>query len=225
VSQIVCSRPEAELGHLALIFPEADNCLIASVDCRAMGSTYTNLVIKGSTQDEVFEFVHDRAAYVSAAVSGYVVLLDELSELDPEYELVTLATALSMRFSSPVLTVKVSDSDIMAYWLHSKGRLLDWFNSYSGDIASGVYLQGPSGGNPDALIAAFEAGSRERLQEILTTQHSCERYVSEDRRHSDLLKQLRLPQFAVGIGYDYVCRGVHGVGTLPHFRATLNAGS
>lgn len=88
-----------------------------------MGSTYTNLTIKGPKSDQVFEFVGDRPAYVSPVVSGCVVLLDQRSEFDPEYELVALATALSMRFSSSVLTGKVADSDVMAYWLHRNGRL------------------------------------------------------------------------------------------------------
>jgi hypothetical protein len=109
-----------------------------------MGSTYTNLTIRGPTQDEVFQFVADRPAYVSSVVSACVVLLDQLSEWEPEYELLTLATAVSMKFSCSVLSVKVADSDVMAYWLHHEGRLLDWYNSYSGDITAGVRLQGPS---------------------------------------------------------------------------------
>lgn len=185
-----------------------------------MGSRYTNLTIKGSTQNEVFEFVADRSAYVSPVVSGCVVLLDQLSESDPEYEMVTLATALSMKFACSVLTVKVVDSDVLAYWLHGKGRLLDWYNSFSGEIEPGRMLQGPSGDKPDALITAFGTGTRERILQILITQHSAGPYVSEDRRHADLLDQLSLPKCAVGVGYDYFCRGVAGNKSLPPFRAT-----
>jgi hypothetical protein len=188
-----------------------------------MGSTYTNLTIRGPKSDQVYDFVADRPAYVSPIVSGCVVLLDQRSEFDPEYELVTLATALSMRFSSSVLTVKVADSDVMSYWLHRNGRLLDWYNSFSGETAPGIRLEGPSGGNPEALISAFGTGSRERIQEILMTPHWPGRYVSEDLRHTDLIDQLNLPRFSVGIGYDYFCRGVARDTSLPHFHATPHA--
>lgn len=185
-----------------------------------MGATYANLTIKGPTQDQIFAFVADRAAYVSAAATGCVLLLDQLSEWEPEYELVSLATALSMKFSCSVLTVKVSDGDVLAYWLHTNGRFLDWYNSFSGETIPGIALNGPSGGKPEALIGAFGAGDARRLHEILRTKHGSGRYSTEETRHADLIKQLGLPESAVGIGYDYFCRGVAGNGSLPAFHAT-----
>jgi hypothetical protein len=188
-----------------------------------MGSTYTNMTVKGPSQEAVFAYVADRAAYVSAATSGCVVVLDQLSEWAPEYELLTLATALSMRFSCPVLSVKIEDSDVMAYWLHRNGRLMDWYNSFSGETAPGLMLQGPSGGKPSVLTTTFASGSPDRVAEILKTQHAVGPYASEDRRHADLVDQLLLPKFAVGLGYDYFCRGVASSATLPGFHATSHA--
>jgi hypothetical protein len=186
-----------------------------------MGATYTNMTIKGPSHDEIFEFVADRAAYVSPVVAGCVVLLDQRSEWDPEYELITLATSLSMRFMSPVLTIKVAHSDFMAYWLHGDGRLLDWYNSFSGEISPGVRLEGPSGGNPDALVSAFGSGRSERVLEILKSPTN--RYPIADQRHADLVDELHLPNLSLHIGYDYLCRGIGDSHSLAGFRGTSSA--
>ena len=173
-----------------------------------MGSFYVNVTVKGPAQSDVVAAINERAAYVSPSVAGCTLILDEACESQLEAEIITFAAVLSYRLHCPTFTVLVHDDDILAYWLHRDGSLLDWYNSNPGAFAPpGVTLTGPVGGNASLLASTFGAVESSSLVAALQTSHGPGNYVIETHRHKDIAESLGLPSFSAGLGYGYLQRG------------------
>jgi hypothetical protein len=173
-----------------------------------MGSFYVNVTLKGPAHSDIVAAINERTAYVSPTVAECTVILDEACESQLEAEIITFAAVLSYRLHCPAFTVLVHDDDILAYWLHRDGRLLDWYNSNPGVFAPpGMTPAGPIGGNASLLASTFGVSESPSLDAALQTPHGSGNYVIETHRYKDLAQLLGLPSFSAGLGYGYLQRG------------------
>jgi hypothetical protein len=107
----------------------------------------------------------------------------------------------------------VYDDDFLVYTLFQDGAQVDEYNSdptyFEGDQSAP-----PSGGDADALCAAFGAGAAvERVETILRSwagpsgDPSASPYLFAQFRHRDLARALGLPESLCVLGYLYVEQG------------------
>src|SRR5262249_11517814 len=132
-----------------------------------MGCMYTNVTVRGPSQDEVLEYLTacGRRAYLSSRVKNCVVIFDEEADKQDTQVLTGLASALSSHFRCAALAILNHDDDIFWYQLHRVGELIDEYNSTPDyfrlppaypNVDSGPHLP-PSGGDALKLCSAFEA--------------------------------------------------------------------
>ena len=168
-----------------------------------MGSFYTSHTLRGPSQAAVVAELNGRSAYVSASEHGCVTVLDEACESQDGEELASLAARLSAVFQCPVLAVLNHDDDILYFELYEAGEQRDEYNSSPSYFDDTVEDDGPSGGNPALLAAAFGVTDKERIEAALRSTE----YVFATERHHELALALSLPSFSVGIGYTYASAG------------------
>src|SRR4051812_45052274 len=131
-----------------------------------MGNFYTNIILRGPTQQGVAQAVAARTCYVSREVDGHVIVADELCDEQLTPELAALAQRLSSELAVPAVAVMNHDDDVL--WLHFFDR-----GSALGDeyVSAPGYFSGeespPTGGDSTAIAKAFgvpgRAGEIERI--------------------------------------------------------------
>lgn len=170
-----------------------------------MGSFYTNVTLRHEDQQAVAEALREleRTAYVTPPAHGAIVVFDQATdENDPE-ELARLTALLSGRLRCAALGVLNHDDDVLVYVLCENGRERDRYDSrpgyFSGEDAP------PSGGDADALRAAFGAGDRAELERVLHPRGEGPTFATD--QHQALVAALGTNGAAVGTGYGYVSRG------------------
>jgi hypothetical protein len=167
-----------------------------------MGSFYTSLTLKGPTQSKILKWLEDRPAYVSTTIKSVTTILDEKSESQGD-ELAGFAMLLSKHFCCPVLAVLNHDDDILYFVLYENGERLDEYNSNPGYFENGVSDANPRGGKASLLAKMFDVKDEISIETILRGID----YVFAMDRHRDLAIALGLPEYAVGIGYEYLAAG------------------
>ena len=163
-----------------------------------MGNFYTVHVLKGPEQKDVLSALRGRPALVSATIAGFTTVLDEACEIQDGISLATLAEELSSEFSCPVFAAMNHDDDVLYFELYEAGTKTDEYNSnpnYFGEAE----VDGPSGGNAQRLCETLGASDAARVEAVLRKGD----YIFATERHRDLALALGMPDFSVGVGYNY----------------------
>ena len=179
-----------------------------------MGNFYVNYTLRGPSQRAVGEMLAGRSSIVTPWQAGCTVVFDEESEEQNEEVIGELASKLSGAFHCPLLAVLNHDDDILGYQLYIDGELEDEYCSTPGYFAGmGDELENPGGdplsiepegGNAKKICDAFGAESIQQVETILRRRPLEDGYTFAFERHQDLVEALRLPQFAVGCGFENV---------------------
>jgi hypothetical protein len=173
-----------------------------------MGNFYTNYTLRGPSQQAVAASLAGRAAFVTPAQNGCVVVFDEGSEAQNLEAIADLAARLSRELGCPVLAVLNHDDDILWYQLYLSGELADEYDSSPGYFDSSGEPADPAGGDARKLCNAFGAGNVGEVERVLRKSALDEdRYVFAVERHADLARALGISLFGVGTGYHYVIEG------------------
>lgn len=175
-----------------------------------MGNFYTNCTLRGPAQHEVAAALSGRKAFVSPSQNGSIVVFDSESDTQDQEVMTDLASRLSREFSCAALSVLNHDDDILWYQLHVNGELVDEYNSFPNyfDLNLSANSIVPAGGDAKQLCLTFGAGDSAVVETILR-KSPLEKggYVFAFQRHQDLVRELNLPDFAVGLGFKYIDRG------------------
>ncbi len=174
-----------------------------------MGSFYTNYTLRGPSQKAVAAALAGRSALVTPEQNGCVVVFDEESEDQNQEVIAGLAGWLSEEFQCPVLAVLNHDDDILWYQLYLNGTLADEYDSSPGNFDADADADNePAGGDAEKLCQAF--GSV-KVKEVAAILHPGEMdgdgYTFAMERHNDLAEALGLPEFSVGVGFEYATMG------------------
>jgi hypothetical protein len=179
-----------------------------------MGGFYTNHTLRGASQQAVAKAMAGREALISREENGYVVAFDKLSDNQNQEQIASLASSLSKSLNCALLAVLDHDDDIFWYQLYEAGKLSDEYNStpnYWGTL--GPAPLPPSGGDAARLCTAFHAGVAAVVETILRRSSITKNnYVFARDRHQDLVRELGLPEFAVGGGYRGMVQGYYPQG-------------
>lgn len=173
-----------------------------------MGNFYTNYTLRGPTQREVAAALAGRTAVVTPKKRGCVVVFDEASEQQDPETIGSLAGDLARQFRCPVLAVMNHDDDIFWYQLYVAGALEDEYDSCPEYFDPDAEPAHPKGGDADKLCAAFESDEVDEVSAILRRSSlDDEGYTFEVERHEELVRALGLPDYGVGLGYEYLANG------------------
>ena len=158
-----------------------------------MGSTYSNITLRGPSQAQAVQAVTEAgmAAVVSPTDQGVTVVYDCRGEEDPDV-LAAATRWLSHRFACAAWGVYVFDSDVVAYTLCRGGEVLDRYHSLPGypDAIRGA----PRGGDAAVLCREMQLrpANAAAVEQILRRP----RALFEERRHGDLMRELGHPELA-----------------------------
>ncbi|HEX6750181.1 MAG TPA: hypothetical protein VF092_23005 [Longimicrobium sp.] len=171
-----------------------------------MGSSYSNIILRGPERGRVIEALEarGRSAYVGPATDGAVVVFDRQSEDDPNLGS-ALAAELNRELGGVALLATVYDEDIFLFRLFRDGQVADEYDSNPGYF-DGEALE-PAGGDAAKLVEAFGGGDAAAVERILRAPANSGDYTFETARHQDFARALRLPAHSVGLGYGYVQQG------------------
>ncbi len=173
-----------------------------------MGNFYTNYTLRGPSPQAVAAALAGRAAFVTPAQNGWVVVFDAESEEQNPEVIADLATRLSRELNCPVLAVLNHDDDILWYRLYLSGKLADEYDSSPGYFDSSGEPSGPAGGDARKLCSAFGTSDVAEVERVLRkSSFDDDGYAFAVERHADLAHVLGIPSFAVGAGYRYVTEG------------------
>jgi len=173
-----------------------------------MGNFYTNYTLRGPSQQEVAKALAGRSAIVTPAQGGCVVVFDERSEEQDDKVIAALAARLSRDFGCPVLAVLNHDDDILWYQLYLDGTLADTYDSSPGYFNPSAKPSAPAGGDARKLCNAFGAAKVAEVEAILRKSSlGGEGYVFAVDRHADLARDLGIPPFGVGVGFNDIADG------------------
>jgi len=180
-----------------------------------MGNFYVNFSVKSSDSRRVAELIQGRRAFVTTPVSGWVLVGDELADMQYAPAIQGLSEMLSKQLKTYVLAVLNHDDDILVYLLYLNGEQIDSYNSNPHYFDGGDTLSPPSGGQAEKLCAAFGSTAIAEVDKILhapvalngTGSEQSKEYLFAYQRHLDLMKALGFPEVTVGLGYNYVSHG------------------
>jgi hypothetical protein len=169
-----------------------------------MGSFYVNITLRGPDQGQVVAVLARlaRTAAVSPTVDGFTVIYDQACDTQETGIISQLADSLSTTLSCPALAVLNHDDDILWYQLYESGQLADEYDSCPDYFGGDDPPAGPRGGDANKLCELRAGADAGAVEEILRGD-----YLFEIERHEDLAEALGLPEFAVGLGYDYLRAG------------------
>jgi hypothetical protein len=173
-----------------------------------MGRFYTNVTVKHSDAEDVARAVAplNHFAVIAPPVNGFVVVYDRASERQ-DGTIIHFARTLSQQLETLAFAVMNHDDDILFYWLFDRGTEVDKYNSCPWYFLDSVDPL-PQGGNANTLASLL--GRSEAVMRVDHILH-CDAdpgiegpYTSQTDRHEDLVEVLRLPEWAVGYGYNYL---------------------
>jgi len=170
-----------------------------------MGASYVNYTIKNAGQMSIARCLSKQRAFVSREHNEAMVVFDQESDKQDEKVIAKLATQLSSSLDCTVFAVLLHDSDILWYQLYQRGRLRDHYNSTPDYWSQTAEPSGPKGGDATQLCAALGCTEVARVESILRAPQRT--YPDAMTRHADLVDALKLPDFAVGYGFESILRG------------------
>lgn len=181
-----------------------------------MGSFYTNYTLKGPSQQDITKLLAGRNTVVTPAHGGCVVVFDEQSDEQDQEIISDLASRLSSRFRGPVLAVLNHDEDILWYRLYERGELSDEYDSSPTYFDPDAEPSAPAGGDARRLCGAFGSGDPAAVEAVLRkSSYDDDGYVFASERHSDLVRALGIPEWAVGAAYASFEREEYPDGLIP----------
>jgi hypothetical protein len=160
-----------------------------------MGNFYTNVTLRTTERQAVIEYMRaqGRPCFVSPIFRGFTTIYDRLCEEQDVHDLETLATDLSSTFHCSALAVLNHDDDVLWMGLARDG---EWVTTYkSNQILSG---------------SAWSLAREFRVLGLLPLVWLLMRspiVLFEIWRHGGLASALGIPNFTVGLGYNYLSRG------------------
>jgi hypothetical protein len=167
-----------------------------------MGNFYTNYTLRGPSQQTVAAALAGRSAIVTPAQDGCVVVFDEASDEQDSAVITELASRLSRDLRCPVLAVLNHDDDVFWYQLYLGGELADEYDSSPGYFDPSAEPSAPAGGSAERLCQTFGADDCAAVEAILRkSSYDDGGYVFAFQRHADLVRVLRIPDWAVGTAY------------------------
>jgi hypothetical protein len=179
-----------------------------------MGFFYTNITLKGPTQEQVVSYLRrqSRDAYVSPTINDITVVYDRECEDQDTDVLQRVAFDLSRAFDCPALVALVHDDDVLWYALYEHGAYIDAYNSVP-DYWDDSEPSEPSGGDARALCMAF--GAEQAIQEVDALLHfapltddpndaAWDTYLPAEDLHQALARALGFPAYAYSMGYDFI---------------------
>ena len=173
-----------------------------------MGNFYTNLVVRGPSQQAVANELKGRNALLSPPLDGYIVVFDEQCEKQDPEVVARLAARLSKAFSCPVLASMNHDDDVLWLQLYSDGRLVDEYNSSPSYFDPKAKPSDPKGGDARVLCAAFASTNADQVESVLRKSSFTDNgYAFAIERHADLAGALGLPRCVAGGGFQYITEG------------------
>ncbi len=177
-----------------------------------VGSFYTNITLRGTTQDQVAAFLagRGRRAMVTPTSRELTVVYDADGEAQ-DGSIYELARALSDALGCVALAVMNHDDSVLYFQLFREGVRVDEYDSCPSYFEHRDPLP-PAGGDAPRLCELFAApGMADRVEDILRfdsiANEDEDRYVFEMERHADLVQALGLSDHAVGTGYDAIASG------------------
>lgn len=176
-----------------------------------------NYTLRGPSQKAVAEALAGRAAIVTPAVDGCVIIFDAQSDNQDTEVIADLAAHLSHNCACIVWAVLNHDDDILWYQLFLSGELADEYDSSPGyfdelDLSLGYvkvpepFPPEPRGGDATKLCSAFGTTNVAEVERVLRTS-GISGYVFAFERHKDLVRLLRVPAYGLGSSYHSVAGG------------------
>lgn len=172
-----------------------------------MGAFYTNITLRGPDAARVIATLESlgRTAYVGPTEAGCTVVFDSAAE-EQDGDNERLAATLWRQLACPALAVTVHDDDILQYVLCEAGEERDRYDSAPG------YFDGPSApaeGGDAALLCRVIGGPRAdpaAVEGVLRAPWKTT-YRYETQRLAYLAEAVDLPEYGVGVGYNYIWQG------------------
>ena len=179
-----------------------------------MGSFYTNVVLRGPSEDKVAETLLGlgRVCYI-ASRGDFVFVYDEESEKQKPGVVESLALTLATRLSCPALAALNHDDNVLLLWLYDEtggelrfgwGRALDMApadSDRSADIEEFT----------DQLVHVFDtANLPPEPNEMPLRMRILLRIIPlsfVSLRHERILRRARIPVRPAMVGYNYVYQG------------------
>lgn len=163
----------------------------------------------------VAKALHGRAAIVTPKIDDCTVVFDSICDKQDTDAMSELSSRLSRELHCPAWAVLIHDDSVFWYRLYLDGQLADEYNSCPSyfDFGSSAEPAEPTGGDAKKLCATFGTGQQQEVESILRKPGAqADGYVFERERHTDLVRTLSLPAFAVGAAYASFERGEYPEG-------------
>lgn len=173
-----------------------------------MGNFYTNYTLRGPSPQEVAACLAGRSAIVTPVQQGCIVAFDEESDGQNSKVVAQLGSRLSRDLGCPVLAVLNHDDDILWFQFHVNGELVDEYDSSPGYFDPSAGPSEPEGGDAAKLCEAFGSNAVTQVEQILRrSSFEEDGYTFALERHADLVRALGLPEYSVGLGFQYLSEG------------------
>ena len=173
-----------------------------------MREFYTNITVKGPKQEDVVAYLRQegRNAYVSPTVGRRTAVADEQCETQNIHVLSRVTAGLARRFNCPAVAVLVHDGLVLSYILYDGNNLVDVYDSSPNYLVPEKGPVPPSGGKPQVLCELFGVPQAVKtVDEILRSNPLRDpRYRYAIDRHAALADALGIPNFVIGVGYNYL---------------------
>jgi len=159
-----------------------------------MGNFYTNITLRTSERAAVAEHMRagHRSCFISPSRKGFTTVYDRLCENQDVHDIETLAIELSSRFHCTALAVLNHDDSILWVGVIRDGAWLTKYDS-SKRFSGSAFKMAREFGVP-ALAPLVSLLMRLPM-------------LFEVTRHEAIAAIIGIPNFSVGLGYEYLLRG------------------
>ena len=160
-----------------------------------MGNFYTNITLRTTARHAIAHYMRTeaRTCFISPMSRGFTTVYDRVCDTQDIEEIATLTSSLSSEFHCSALASLNHDDDILWIGLAWHGQ---WITTYRSDeMFSG-----------SAWKVAREFGALPLLPLVWSAMRI--RFVLfETWRHGAIAAALGIPNFTVGLGFEYLMRG------------------
>ncbi len=169
-----------------------------------MGNFYVNFCVRTTNRELVISTLQQakRTAYISNVPGKYIVVCDKEADTQDDNEILNVGKLLSRELSAPTLAIMNHDDDVLCYWLFENGVVTANYNSWPDYFGEAVEKDNP---NIQHLCFIFGMPALvDTLEEILEGDDDD---IDAIDLHSTLADTLQLPEWSVGIGFNYITKG------------------